>query len=358
MSLVRIVFFFILIALTRASAAKEAVQAAASLLCFVEQSIETLDSGTNPDIAFSQDDLENLWNQLPEAELAQQAVAASHTENSSAEKRSLLQQASLSLTTLWQKLKNDSSEAKTLEFQQFSASLEDRQTIPSKMRKRFTPYLLPTSHLLKPALDAIFKSQRATANDQALRQAGFHILFAKSRSFIRVVRHPSLPGHLVKLNVDNEHRKKRGLPAWEWLAKRCQGAIQVRRVIQSKKISRFQVPQKWLYILPENPPPSPNDIHQPVILLVEDMQLVPWQTNLDFWKSKVTHAHLNELYIIISHARGSSYRPDNIWLSKNGKVSFVDTEYPGMHPDFRRIRYYLNNQSLAYWDKLIREGGP
>lgn len=230
--------------------------------------------------------------------------------------------------------------------------------LSASMRVRIKPHLLPADHPMKPALDAIFCTQRATLDQKSMRRAGFNILFAKKRSFILVVRHPTLPGYLIKANVDSQKKLKHNIPAWKWLVQRCIGVQKVRRVIKQHQIEHFQAPKKWLYPLPVDPSPPYRTLRQPVVLLVEDMQLVSWEENLDAWKTKVTHRHLDELYLILSHAGGSSYRPDNIWLSKNGKFSFIDTEYPYQtRPDYHRIRPYLSSKNRAYWDHLVRTRG-
>jgi hypothetical protein len=64
------------------------------------------------------------------------------------------------------------------------------------------------------------------------------------------------------------------------------------------------------------------------------------------------------LYTIISSAKGSSYRADNIWFNNEGKFCFIDTEYPNGGPDFAGIRPYLNPEMQNYWDYLVRRGGP
>lgn len=228
-----------------------------------------------------------------------------------------------------------------------------------EMQKAIQPYLLPAEHKLKPALDAIFNESRVTFNDQSLRESGFKILFSKKRSFIRVARHPDLPGHLIKANLDSFLKEKKGTPTWKWFARRCQGAAKIRRVIAQSKFANFQAPRKWIYLLPNKPAPPKGVkvLRQSVVLLVEDMQLEPWEKNLEAWK-KMSHRHLDELYQIIRNAGGSSYRPDNIWLSKNGKFSFIDTEYPYAHGKFDTVRRYLSPRNKKYWDQLIKQGGP
>ena len=356
------------------------VQASASLLFYIEQAQELAESNRVAEIAFSQEDLEALWDQLRDCDpepvnLAREFLALAESKSDLSEKRAYLQSASDQLTTLWSNLTRPPS--KQLHSQldwQMSADffpkspekrssrdlLEQNPHLSSAMRRKIKTFLLPDAHPLKPALDAIFTAQRATVDDRTLTAAGFNILFSKSRSFIRVVRHPQLPGHLLKLNLDTEKHLKKGTPAWVWLTQRCQGAKQVREVIVKKQISHFQAPRKWLYPLPAEPsPPADRVTHrQPVVLLVRNMQLVSLEQNLNAWKNKMDRHMLDELYIVISHAHGTSYRPDNIWLSRNGKFSFIDTEYPNNRPTFHGISSHLNPQNRLYWEKLVRRGGP
>lgn len=316
----------------------QAIQASATLLYSVEE----------PGIAFTPQEIEALWDQLGEARShapAEKAYTAWIQEDKDSQR--------LHLKDLWLELKSHELSSKP-----FYHDFDSNPHLTKSMRKEIKPYLLPAQHPLKPALNAIFGTQRATMNKHTMIKAGFTILFAKQRSFILVARHPLLPDHLVKLNVDSEKRLKKKIPAWKWLVRRCRGIQKVRRVLAQKHIEHFQAPQKWLYPLPVEPSPPEHFLRQPVILLVEDMKLVPWEQNLNFWKHRITHRQLDELYMVISHAGGSSYRPDNVWLSTNGKLSFIDTEYPDSSPNFDSMRSYLSPQNREYWDKLVRHGGP
>lgn len=246
-----------------------------------------------------------------------------------------------------------------IEFPSIHDSFASNPDLTFDMRALIKPFLLPESHSMKKPLDVIFHTSRATKNKIALCKAGFNILFQQKRSFICVVRHPDLPGYLLKLYTDNDLRQKHEKPGWQWLVRRCEGARKIKGVIHHNKIQNFQVPRKWLYPLPQEPSPSISDLsaRNPVVLLVEDMHLTSKKENLLAWKKHITKKHLDELYTIISRGRGSSYRPDNIHYSKNGKFSFIDTEYPNRGPDFNSIRKYLSKNMCDYWDKLVKHEG-
>ncbi len=227
------------------------------------------------------------------------------------------------------------------------------QFLDGSIRKKIKPYLLPPSHPTKKILDSLFLNQRPTRNSETLAAAGFKTLYVKPRSYVRVVKHPLLEGYLMKIYLDSEERKKQGKPGWEWLVNRCRGADRVRNAIKKVRSEYYQVPGKWLYLLsPDSSPSAKGHEQQPVILIVEDMNICSERESKFAWRTQIRKKHLRELHSIITLAGGSSYRPDNICLSKNGKFSFIDTEYPHTHSDYGTIRPYLSEEMKVYWDTL------
>jgi hypothetical protein len=194
-----------------------------------------------------------------------------------------------------------------------------------------------------------------TQNPETFRKAGFQTLVVKSRSFIRVARHPLVPGYLFKVVLDSELREKRDKPEWYWFLQRCKGAKQIRDVIEANDFKHFAVPRKWIYPLSKSPaPPKTKEYTQKaVVLIVEDMDIVDDHANVQAWKHEITQEHLDELYVIIREAKGSSYRASNIPYTRRGVFAFIDTEYPHSTPDFKRIRKSLSPNMLSYWDKKV-----
>jgi len=238
------------------------------------------------------------------------------------------------------------------------AELDANQVLSHSAKKKMRPYLIPEHHPLRETMDTIFKTARVTQNESSYQAAGFKTLCERPRTFVRVASHPALPGHLVKLYLDTELRKKRHKESWEWLVKRCEGAEKVRNVIRKRHIKHFVVPDKWIYPLPDHPLP-PANIHYTrhlAVLLVTDMQLASSKENYYAWSHSVTEEQLDELYDIITYAKGSSYRPDNICYTKKKQYAFIDTEYPSRGPDYRSIRGYLSASKRRYWDDLIKHG--
>lgn len=239
--------------------------------------------------------------------------------------------------------------------QQSYGSLTENSLLPEKARKDLLPFLLPNDHPAKAELDAIFSSSRVSLDISTFTAAGFNVLATQPRSFIRVASHPLLPGYLVKVYLDDEVREKHRIPYWKWLTKRCEGAKKIAGVIKKKKIKLFKVAQKWIYPLPlaNEVPATPQYAPKAILLLVENMELVPEAENLEAWRTKITQEHLNELYTITVMAGGGSYRPDNIAFSKDGKFAFIDTEYPGSVPDLNVITQFLSSEMQDYWNSLF-----
>ena len=99
-------------------------------------------------------------------------------------------------------------------------------------------YLLSESHPMFETMDKIFR-ERVIANEQSLENAGFNILFAKPRSFIRVARHPALHGYLIKANLDEVLDMKHDVPSWKWFVRRCEGVKRIHTALKKHREPLF-----------------------------------------------------------------------------------------------------------------------
>lgn len=240
-----------------------------------------------------------------------------------------------------------------------SSDFDDNPYISSSAKEKMRPYLISHHHPMKAVLDSLFLNKRITLNHQTFHEAGFSILAARPRSYVLVAKHSLLSGYLVKAYLDSEQRKKKKKESWKWFVLRCQGAEKVRQVIEKYQLKYFVVANKWIYPLPAepSPPKSSRYTRHLAVLLVTDMDLAPDPLNYHAWYSLITKEHLDELYLIISRAKGSSYRPDNISYTNKKQFAFIDTEYPSTSPDFKSIRQYLSSDMKSYWDRIVRRGG-
>lgn len=243
-------------------------------------------------------------------------------------------------------------------FQQRSALaiypyFHDHPHLTDKQRTLIAEHLLPLTHPLKTALDALFSHSRVVANEHSLQQAGFSIIAAMPGSFVIVARHRDIPGYVMKLYLDTETRTKEGIPNCEWLIRRCIGAKIIRNLIAKQKIQHFAIPQKWIYLLPPHPP-STGPIPQPLLVIETDMELVDEPASINAWKTAITPAHLQELYSIIKHGYGSIRVAENIPYTQQGSFAFTDTEYPHRKLKMRKVLPYLSEEMQQYWTELTK----
>lgn len=230
----------------------------------------------------------------------------------------------------------------------------------SKHYRKIKPWLIPNDHPMKKPLDTIFKASRAIQDEEAFLNAGFDTFAVQIRSYIRVARHSELPGYVVKVYLDNVLKLKKKIEGWVWLANRCEGSKRLDAIFKRKQIKLFKVAKKWIYVLPTHPKPLTGSLYNPKaeILIAEDMNIVSNSASIEAWRTAMTKAHLDELFVIIAFANGDSYRPDNITYSTDGKFAFIDTEYLDRIPNFITPQQYFSPEMAAYWQQLLQQGGP
>lgn len=365
------------------------IQALASLLFYIEELKENLKSenSSSEEILFSHEEVDLLWEKASQNFNECSAHSKAFEQQCDLKRAYQLYEETISLTcsglkeealsagssasNLLHKLWEESIETEETSFIELYDSyspafrikndpnIENNPHIPSKAKKEMGPYLISLRHPMRNILDDLCLKKRVTLDKKAFYQAGFRTIDKRPRSYIRVANHKKMPGYLVKAYLDTELKEKFNKPSWQWLVRRCEGAKKIKNIIQKKRIHHFVVADKWIYCLPSEPSP-PNDplyTRHLALLLVTDMDLAPRKLNYHAWYNYITKEHLEELYVIISRAKGSSYRPDNIAYTNKGKFAFIDTEYPSKGPDFKRIRPFLNPEMCEYWDQLIKNGG-
>lgn len=228
----------------------------------------------------------------------------------------------------------------------------DNPELRSSTKERMKYHLLPLDHSLKNILDVIFSQGNVTQDENSLVNAGFIIMHRQPTTHILVAKHPAIEGYLIKLYVETETRIKGDKPSSYWLINRCKGAKRIRKFIKEREIKHFSVPQKWIYPLPPH-----SGMKHPIILIVQDMQLVSSKENKLAWKTLVTKKHLKELHSILQHGSGSYFLTGNVPYSTNGKFSFIDTEYPKREIKMENVikYHYLNPEMENYWNYLINK---
>jgi hypothetical protein len=214
-------------------------------------------------------------------------------------------------------------------------------------------YLLPETHPVKAVLGQIFSKRRAVATEQTMAEAGF--IFAQSiPRKITVAKHPALEGYLIKTYLDNNSEPRK---EWIYLVRRIQKALKIDETINHYGYQEImKVPQKWIYVLPEQP--DLEDFNQrKCLLIVEDMHILSKAKNSLHYSSEMTKNRLKAIYTVISeNLLLDCVYIRNIPFCEDGKIAFIDTE-PFTGPK-EKICYdcltkYLSPRLQSFWRKLF-----
>jgi hypothetical protein len=212
----------------------------------------------------------------------------------------------------------------------------------------FDEDFLSNEHPVKYALDQIFSSSRACGSKEALIDAGFEIKAGPHRGMI-VAGHPEIPGYLIKTYTDDYHEVVKELPKWKL---RIKGSLLYRSEIED--MPEFKCPRKWIYVLPETPRAARKDrrSRRKYVLVVEDMDIEDWQTNLHYWKSRFTEEILTDLYRVMINLSLHDVSPSNLVFCKDGRIAFVDTKFYNGQMRLWLFRQYLSQEMRQFWDEL------
>jgi hypothetical protein len=229
--------------------------------------------------------------------------------------------------------------------------------INQKIWNELQPYLLPVEHPIKPYLDAFFMKERLTAKKDAFKNAGF-IVHERPRRAMNVLKHPLLSGYVLKTYLDDHNTRNQDWALWK---RRIDGANYIRRLIEKHQYTHLlSVPHKWLYPLPPEPKPVPGRDRYPqsFLLVAEDMNIYDGPKNQDKYLTKMNYDLLNALFTIITEGRLiDSVHLSNIPFTKDGRISFIDTEY--YDTDQRKIHYsrvtpFLSPEMQEHWRIMVR----
>lgn len=229
--------------------------------------------------------------------------------------------------------------------------------IPPVLWNIVKPYLLPSNHPVKYALDKIFSTSRVCLNHRNVAAAGFRNSHPRPYSKTVVSTHPQIPGYLVKMFLDDQ----KGVEDYFQWIKRIDGANAVSSVIQEYKFDNmFKVPKKWIYVMPAHPAP-PNGVERKnFVLVVEDMHLVSPDNNTRRWQNQMTRERI-DAYYVICHKCGlkDSIYPFNVPFCKDNKQAFIDLEYNHSWPIPFDITFpYFSAPMRDYWRSILENGGP
>jgi hypothetical protein len=220
---------------------------------------------------------------------------------------------------------------------------------------QIAPYLLPNTHPVKPKLEKLFRKERFISTLETLKKGDFDVRGPGSGGTL-VAKHKKLPDVLIKIFPDNEP-----INELKQFMKRINGAQVAREIIAKYHLDWvFKVPRKWIYILPQEPQatgPYPKNL----VLVVEDMEVLPKSDNYPMWKSSsMTKKKLDAIFILLTEGGFNDLAlAFNIPFCKDGKIAVIDTEdYHKWPIPYNRLNKYLSDNMIDYWDGLASKGGP
>lgn len=228
--------------------------------------------------------------------------------------------------------------------------------ISPEVYQEVKPYLLPSEHPAKKKLDKIFSRPSVILDEKHMVQSGF--INPTPRKFTRLVvtRHPDLEGYVIKTYLDSQRYYKNKPEHKLWLM-RIEGVRKIAQVIQEYGLQEyFKVPKKWIYEIP-NKKTSKNYLTKHYILIEEDMNLLTEKENLKMWKSSaISQIQLQSLYIILSKVGlRDCATPDNIPLSYDGRIAFIDTQTHGAKVPYNDLLPYLSRTNKKFWQEISKK---
>lgn len=228
--------------------------------------------------------------------------------------------------------------------------------ISNKLWNKVQDYLIPNNHPIKKKLDHIFSQSRVIADLNSLQAAGFSFLMPQHNTQIIVARHPDLNGYILKLYLDNQNYFKDRPEHFHWM-ERINGVRLIRRYITKHHYENFfKTPKKWMYLLPDDPFYSSQDLGKKFILVAEDMELFEDNVNELMWGGpRVNKEFLYAFYKIVTDlGLRDSTKPSNCTFSIDGKASFIDTQvYEREDVKYDILTPFLSPTMQEYWKKLI-----
>jgi hypothetical protein len=230
--------------------------------------------------------------------------------------------------------------------------------VPIDLWMQLKPHFLPIDHPIKKKLDHLFYHERVTLSEETFVAAGFSITRRNRPHNAIVTGHKKLKGYLLKVYLDSQL----AIPEWHMWLKRIKGVEVIDACIKRHGYTQFVLPKKWIYPLPAEPSPPPNEQYQRknFILVVEDMHILNHRKNKEAYKNHMTSSLLDALYTVLMECQLTDCAYiGNMPFTKQGKIAFIDTElfFNGI-PNFDKIKKHLSTPMQAHLEQLIQNRDP
>ena len=192
-------------------------------------------------------------------------------------------------------------------------------------------------------LDGLFHRWPAFESSKDWRKAGFQVLRDKEDKIL-VVSHEAAPRYLFKKYSSSDSRSPK--EQLEKYQSRVEGAALLRSHIANNALRHVVVPHKWLCALPTE---SGAKGKSPHVVIVDRHRI------LDAEESAQRYRHIDaeaarELCTILFAFRRLDFTARNAPFTRDGKVSFIDTEY--VQPSRKKLRS-RKNYYQRYVDAML-----
>ncbi len=217
--------------------------------------------------------------------------------------------------------------------------------------------LLPDNHPLQKKLKKIFAlgNEGMFRSRKKLQKAGFQV-FHRIHRGLMVGSHPSLKKYMIK-KFKNKILQKDQLANY---LSRINGARALSAFIEANNLKHIVVPQKWLYLLPEQYS-DPETKERSYLLIVEKIDICSGGEDPEGEIAKkyynIDLEVLREVYIVLYYFRGLDSRLHNLPFTHQGKIAFIDTErWERERPGFLdKILPFLSHKKQAYALGILQE---
>ncbi len=183
------------------------------------------------------------------------------------------------------------------------------------------------------------------------RRAGFEVLDRSSDNRIMVASHASVPGFLFKKYCNDVSFADQE----ENYARRIEGVVELKALIDEHVLQYVVVPNKWLYQLPDAFG-SPEGAGY--VLIVEQLELLDDEGSKRAYR-RFSDAALRELCVVLHRFRGLDSTVKNMPLTEDGCVAFIDTEHWDRQredkPYLRYVHEYLSRDGQKLAKKIFKQ---
>lgn len=215
--------------------------------------------------------------------------------------------------------------------------------------------LLPDEHPLQKQLSGLFEDRRMFKSIRRLSQKGFQVNQRVHRGLM-VAGHPAFSNYLIKKFKNSVAQQAQT----ENFLKRVNGARALSRFIKLNNLQHIVVPQKWVYLLPEQfSDPKTGD--RSYVLIVEKMDICSGGKDP---RGEVANRYysidkdiLREICIVLYAFRGLDSVLHNLPFTYQNKIAFIDTEkWEEEREEFLpRIKPFLSEENKKYASEVFRE---